>query len=143
MLTAQNECCHGKVQNFTALIEGGKRWKGRLFQAVYRRPPLSSSELTNLPLPVEPRVRWAVIASKKGVDKRATRRNRVKRRLRALVHEIVLPGFAVQEQDPQASPLEFALIASRRMLDEPWTGLEAEMRTFAGVLKNSLREPRP
>ncbi|MCA2959453.1 MAG: ribonuclease P protein component [Silvanigrellales bacterium] len=143
MLTARNECCHGKVQDFTALFEGGKRWKGRLFQAVYRRPLPSSSEVTSLRLGTEPGVRWAVIASKKGVDKRATRRNRVKRRLRALVREIVLPGFAANGQSRLSSPLEFALIASRRMLDEPWTGLEVEMRTFARVLKNSIQEPLP
>jgi RNase P protein component len=94
-------------------------------------------------LGTEPGVRWAVIASKKGVDKRATRRNRVKRRLRALVREIVLPGFAANGQSRLSSPLEFALIASRRMLDEPWTGLEVEMRTFARVLKNSIQEPLP
>lgn len=146
MLTTQNPSPHGKVENFSSLFEGGTRWKGKLFQAVYRKQPLEGASLHE-PLAAQgedpPWVRWAVIASKKGVDKRATRRNFVKRRLRALVQGIVLPH--ISPADPRREPvrLEFALIASRRMVSEPWSGLVDEMRAFAAVLTRSSRENAP
>lgn len=138
MLPPRNPATDAKVRDFETLFTKGRRWKGRLFQAVFRVPPAEDAFGGEIPDGASgpARVRWAVIASKKGVDKRATRRNRAKRRLRALVRQTVLPHLA--------GSIDFALIAGRRLPLEPWPVVEAEMRTFFALLyEASQAAPKP
>ena len=138
MLPPQNPTIDAKVRDFETLFKKGRRWKGRLFQGVFRVPPTEHACVSQISdgESGSARVRWAVIASKKGVDKRATRRNRAKRRLRALVRETVLPHLS--------GSIDFALIAGRSLPLEPWPAVEAEMRTFFALLfEASQTAPKP
>jgi ribonuclease P protein component len=123
MLNPANVIVEGKIADFDGLFKQGRRWKGRFFQAVFRFPQLPDSKGAHC--------RWAVIASKKGVDKRATRRNRAKRRLRALVREVLVPAFASQGFETR---IQFALVASRRAPTDAWGEMREEAAAFAQYL---------
>lgn len=154
MLSARNAPpADAKVEDFSRVFERGTRWKGRCFHLVYfapgalpaevraasgeegDRPPASESSLR------PPACRWAVIASKKGVDKRATRRNRTKRRLRVLVRTVLLPALRAQGLASRAAPLEVVLIAGRRMLEESWPSLVREVEGAADAIVRNKGEP--
>lgn len=67
-------------------------------------------------------IQYAVIASKKGVDKRATRRNRAKRRLLAAVRN--LPHTA---QVSWAGTRQWVLMANRSAIHCDWSQLTEDL----------------
>lgn len=71
----------------------------------------------------------AVVASKKGVDKRAVRRNRVKRRLRAAM-ALVLKVRQSTEQNESSTTIpaiEWCLTGNRSVLNTGWNELLEEV----------------
>ena len=75
-------------------------------------------------------LQMSVVASKKGVGKRAVHRNRAKRRLRMAVRE-VLASLPESAQGLAQGPkmLEWVLMANRSCVDCPWNELVVDVRT--------------
>jgi|GEM_PF-4119265 len=128
MLSVPNPA-EAKLEDFQALFTQGRRWKGRAFQAVFRAVPAGEGV---------PDCRWAVVASKKGVDKRATRRNRAKRRLRVLIRETLLPALRSVGLAGGATPVELCVVAGRATVKDDWDVLTAEVVRLAGGIGREL-----
>ena len=80
---------------------------------------------------------FAAVASKKAVHKRAHHRNRAKRRLRSVFHEVIQPRLtgSVCENKGSRGSWQVVLLASRDLPQAPWADVvrEAEaLMSFVG-----------
>ena len=91
-----------KKKDFIAIYRAGSRYRGRFFHLVYRDNPDAVS-------------RMAVVVSRKVGN--AVRRNRIKRRIRALFRK---------NKSLFKRPVDVILIARKEILDLSWPELAAE-----------------
>lgn len=120
----KNQRLPGRLTRTGDVVRQGKRRRGHLVTSFHAATAECSSSLEDGLLS------FAVVASKKSVDKRAVRRNRVKRRLRAAVRCLATEGQLVRQvaQSNQQRHLLWVLMANRGCLAADWESLKQEVK---------------
>ncbi|WP_186644931.1 ribonuclease P protein component [Fluviispira vulneris] len=77
-------------------------------------------------------LKFAVVASKKGVHKRAVKRNRVRRRLKNALNQC-LKSFEI----PAGNEIQLLFMANRNVLEVPWDDLLKAINT---TLQKALKK---
>ncbi|MGY3804780.1 ribonuclease P protein component [Pigmentibacter ruber] len=112
-----------KIENFSLFFEKARKIKTNsfLFYFQINNSPTQCSVL-----------KYAIISSKKGVHKRAVKRNKARRRIRHALFS-VLKTFDL----PSEVALDIVFMANRSVLSVNWEQLLEEISL---ILKKSLRE---
>jgi ribonuclease P protein component len=115
-----------KIENFSRVFEKGHRFKFPAFQAVCRITSNTSKNTSTYS--------WAVVASKKAVDKRATRRNFCKRRLRALLTAADLQGSLEPGEH-----LELVVLGGKQVVSQNFSLLQQQVSLLAEKIEQALK----
>lgn len=94
-----------KIENFQNFYDKAQKRRGKYFTAYFYQ---NKSDI----IEGSPNIRIAVVASKKGVDKRATRRNTAKRRFRIGLRNAIAT-FASDKHNPPLQSFDWVVSAQR------------------------------
>lgn len=121
-----------KIKDFKTFFGFARKRKSHDFSLYYVKGAASPTENNKVPNPkASPQIRFGVIASKKGVSKKAVHRNRVKRRLRA-AFSIALKST----QSPANCDVQLVFFANRAVLKSKWENLtESVAHAMQAVLE--------
>ncbi len=108
-----------KIENFQKFYDKAQKRRGKYFTAYFS---LNKSDL----IEESPSIRIAVVASKKGVDKRATRRNTAKRRFRIGLRNAIAT-FALDNNNPPLPSFDWVVSAQRGSVSITLEELQKEL----------------